>query len=211
MLRQRVRTVVVVDNGSRDRTPLEASARGARVVCEPQRGYGAACLAGLNALPADCEVVVFADGDGSDNPEDLPALLAPVTTGAANLVVGSRALGQVEHGALSPQQRLGNALASGWLRLRFGLPATDLGPFRAVRRQALRNLNMRDRGYGWTVEMQIKAARLALRYAEVPVRYRRRIGRSKISGTVRGTLGAGVKILGLLVRGTTLFSRPLSG
>ena len=193
-----VRDIYVVDNGSRDHTAEVARTAGAKVVTEPRRGYGSACQAGIAALPPDTDVLVFVDADGSDAVEELPALIAPVTEGRADLVVGSRALGEVERGALTPQQRVGNAIAARWLRQRFGLPATDLGPFRAIRRDALMALSMGDLTYGWTVEMQIKAARRGLRYVEVPVSYRRRIGRSKISGTVRGVLGAGYKILGLL-------------
>lgn len=190
--------VVVVDNGSSDGTAEAAAAAGATVAVEPARGYGSACLAGLRALPQDSEVVVFLDADGSDDPAFVPALVAPIVEGRADLVIGSRDPAQSEPGALLRHQRAGNALAAAWLRLRFGQPATDLGPFRAIRRAALDALRMSDRGYGWTIEMQIKAARAGLRYAEVPVPTRRRRGRSKISGTVRGTLGASVKILGLL-------------
>lgn len=197
VLRPPVRSVVVVDNGSRDGTGDVARAAGARVVREPRRGYGAACLAGIRALPPDGDVVVFLDGDGSDDPSWIPRLLAPIRIGAADLVVGSRSE-RAEPGALTVQQRLGNAIAAAWLRARFGLPASDLGPLRAIRRRSLGALCMSDQDYGWTVEMQIKAARAGLRYQEVSVPYRRRRGRSKISGTVRGTLGAGSKILGLL-------------
>lgn len=193
-----VRSVIVVDNGSTDATAAEAEAAGAIVVREPERGYGAACLRGIATLAPDCDVVVFLDGDASDDPSLIGALVAPIERGEADFVVGSRALGRAEPGSITPQQQVGNAIAAGWLRIRFGLRATDLGPFRAISRDALRRLEMRDRNYGWTVEMQIKAAKLGLRYREVPVPYRRRIGVSKVSGTVRGTIGASVKILGLL-------------
>lgn len=193
-----IRSVVVVDNGSVDGTGDVARAAGAHVVREPRRGYGQACLAGIAALASDCEVVVFLDADASDNPESLASLLEPIEAGRAELVIGSRTLGEAEPGALTIQQRLGNRIASAWLRRRFGQPATDLGPFRAIRRDALERLKMSDPDYGWTVEMQIAAARLGLKYAEVPVPYHRRIGRSKVSGTVRGVLGASIKILGLL-------------
>jgi glycosyltransferase involved in cell wall biosynthesis len=193
-----VRGVYVVDNGSRDRTAELARAAGATVVSEPRRGYGSACLAGIAALPADTDIVVFVDADGSDDPTELAALVAPILEGRADLVIGSRALGKVEQGALTPQQRVGNAIASLWLRARFDLPATDLGPFRAIRRDALERLGMVDTDYGWTVEMQIKAARAGLRYVEVPAAYKRRLGASKVSGTVRGVVGATYKILGLL-------------
>ncbi|QKG55765.1 glycosyltransferase family 2 protein [Hymenobacter sp. BRD128] len=192
--------VVVVDNASTDATAAAARAAGATVVAEPRPGYGQACLTGLAyyaAQPAGRapEIIVFLDGDHSDFPEEMPALLAPILRGAAELVIGSRALGQRERRALLPQQRVGNWLAARLLRLRYGGSHTDLGPFRAIRADALARLGMVDTNYGWTVEMQVKAARLGLRVAEVPVRYRRRIGVSKVSGTVRGTLGAGYKIL----------------
>ena len=192
--------VVVVDNASTDDTAAAARAAGATVVAEPRPGYGQACLAGLAYYAAQPtgrapEIIVFLDGDHSDFPEELPALLAPILRGEAELVIGSRALGQRERGALLPQQRFGNWLAARLLRLRYGGTTTDLGPFRAIRADALARLGMADTNYGWTVEMQVKAARLGVRVVEVPVRYRRRIGVSKVSGTVRGTLGAGYKIL----------------
>lgn len=196
-----LRSVVVVDNGSTDRTAEAARAAGAIVIAEPRRGYGAACLAGLAHLRARPPgVVVFLDGDGSDDPADLPRLVAPILRGDAELVVGSRALGEREPGSLTAAQVVGNRVASVLLRLCFGLGATDLGPFRAIRWEALESLGMRDRDYGWTVEMQARAATAGLRVIEAPVRYRRRIGRSKISGTVRGTLGAAWKILFTIAR-----------
>ncbi|RZK62866.1 MAG: glycosyltransferase family 2 protein [Hymenobacter sp.] len=195
-----VQEVVVVDNASTDDTAAAARAAGATVVAEPRAGYGRACLAGLAYYAAQPsgrspEIIVFLDGDHSDFPAEMPALLAPLLSGAAELVIGSRALGERERGALLPQQRFGNWLAASLLRLRYGGTTTDLGPFRAIRADALTRLGMADTNYGWTVEMQVKAARLGLRVVEVPVRYRRRIGVSKVSGTVRGTLGAGYKIL----------------
>lgn len=196
--REFVRHVFVVDNGSRDATAARARDAGAIVIAEPRRGYGAACLAGIAALPRDNDVVVFLDGDASDDPRLVGELVEPIRRGEADLVVGSRTLGRAEAGSLTPQQRVGNAIAAGWLRHRFGLEATDLGPFRAIGREALARLDMRDTNYGWTVEMQIKAARRGLAYREIPVPYRRRIGTSKVSGTVRGTLGASTKILGML-------------
>lgn len=198
--RDRVRRIVVCDNGSRDRTAEVARAGGADVVREDQRGYGAACLRALTRVreqPPD--VVVFLDADRSDRADELPRLLDPIAAGA-DLVIGSRVRGARERGALTPQQIVGNAIACSALRVKYGARYTDLGPFRAIRWEALERLQMVDRGYGWTVEMQIKAARLGLRTAEVPVSYRRRIGRSKISGTVRGTIGASVTILSLLAR-----------
>lgn len=194
-----VASVIVVDNGSIDGTAERAREAGAEVVVEPYRGYGSACLAGIRSLSPETDVVVFLDADGSDEPSAIPRLVEPIVTGRADFVVGSRALGTAEPGALTPQQRVGNLVAARWLRARFGLPATDLGPFRAILRSSLEELSMADRNYGWTVEMQLKAARKGLRYVEVPVAYRRRReGASKVAGTVRGTLGATFKILGLL-------------
>lgn len=193
-----VRDVYVVDNGSTDGTAEIARAAGAKIVLERRRGYGSACLAGIAALPSDTDIVVFLDADGSDDPDELHSLIAPIVDDRADLVIGSRSLGAAERGALTPQQRVGNAIAATWLRTRFDLPATDLGPFRAIRRSSLAALGMVDTNYGWTVEMQIKAAQRGLRYAEVPAAYKRRIGESKVSGTVRGVIGASYKILGLL-------------
>jgi glycosyltransferase involved in cell wall biosynthesis len=196
----RIRRVVVADNGSGDRTAERARAAGAEVVHEPERGYGAACLKALAHLAADPpEAVLFADGDGSDEPAALGALLAALER--AELVIGSRVLGRAEPGALTLAQRVGNAIATTAIRLRYRVPATDLGPFRAIRWAALQRLALRDRNWGWTIEMQLKAARAGLRIAEVPVRARvRRAGRSKVSGTVRGATMAGITILGLLAR-----------
>ncbi len=196
--RRSVRDVIVVDNGSSDGTGTVAASLGCVVVDEPRRGYGSACLAALAhlaGLAVPPGVVVFLDADHSDHPEELPRLLAPILDGGADLVVGSRALGAVEPGALLPQQRFGNALAAFLIRRLYGARVTDLGPFRAIRWEALRELKMVDRDYGWTAEMQVKALKAGFRYAEVPVSYRKRSGRSKIAGTVRGTLGAGWKIL----------------
>jgi glycosyltransferase involved in cell wall biosynthesis len=191
-----VSRVIVVDNGSRDRTAAMARRAGAVVVGEPRRGYGAACLAGLAFVAArPPDVVAFVDADLSDDPAQLPDLLAPSREGRADLVIGSRALGEREEGSLTPVQEFGNRLATLLLLLLFGARYSDLGPFRAVRWEALERLRMRDRGYGWTVEMQARAARAGLRHAEVPVRHRRRrAGRSKVSGTLAGMLGAGWKI-----------------
>lgn len=196
-----VRRVVVADNGSTDRTAERALENGAELVHEPERGYGAACLKALAHLVDDPpEIVIFLDGDYSDHPNEIDALIAPIVSGDADLVIGSRARGARERGALSPQQRVGNAIACHALRLLYGAHYSDLGPFRAIRWQTLQVLEMVDRNYGWTVEMQIKAAKRGVRYCEVPVSYRRRIGVSKVSGTVRGSLGAGAKILWLLGR-----------
>jgi glycosyltransferase involved in cell wall biosynthesis len=197
--------VVVADNGSRDQTALEAGRAGALVVAEPVRGYGAACLAALAALPADVDAVLFADGDGADDPSDVEALLAPLRRARADLVIGSRTLGErfglVEPGSLTPVQRFGNRLATTLLRVLLLHAATDLGPFRAVTKKALDDLGMDDRGFGWTIQMQARAARLRLRVLEVPVRYRRRrSGRSKISGNLKEGARAGAVILRTLGR-----------
>ena len=197
---ERVRRVVVCDNGSTDRTAEVARAAGATVVREPRRGYGSACARALELLAGDPpDVVVFLDGDRSDRPGEMGLLLDAIA-GGADLVVGSRVLGRRERGSLTPQQRVGNAVACALLRGIYGARYTDLGPFRAIRWHSLVRLGMRDPDYGWTVEMQIKAARLGLRHAEVPVSYRRRIGRSKVSGTITGTVRASASILGLLAR-----------
>jgi glycosyltransferase involved in cell wall biosynthesis len=202
-----LRRVIVADNGSTDRTAEVAKEGGAEVVFEPRRGYGSACLKALAALrAAPPEVVVFLDGDRSDRPEELPRLLEPIERGVADLVIGSRARGAAEAGSLTPQQKVGNAIACLAIRGLYRSRYSDLGPFRAIRWEALEALQMRDPDYGWTVEMQIKAAQRGLRHAEVPVSYRRRVGTSKVSGTLRGTLGASAKILGLLA----LYALPRS-
>ena len=189
--------IVVADNGSRDQTSEVARNSGARVVREDERGYGAACLAGLQALPSS-DIIVFLDGDYSDYPEDMEELIAPILTGGADMVIGSRVLGGAEHGSLTPQQVFGNWLATRLIRLLWGARFSDLGPFRAIRDDALRMLEMEDRNFGWTVEMQVKAAKAGLKFAEVPVRYRQRIGVSKVSGTLSGTIKAGTKILSVI-------------
>ncbi|HEV8610511.1 MAG TPA: glycosyltransferase family 2 protein [Thermoanaerobaculia bacterium] len=193
--RDLVGEIVVVDNGSTDDTSVVARGLSARLVREDRLGYGSACLAGIAALePAPPEVVVFLDGDYSDHPEELPRLLDAITAGA-DLVIGSRMLGTVEPGALLPQARIGNALACILIRMFCGHRYTDLGPFRAIRWEALRRLDMQDTNFGWTAEMQVKAVRKRLAISEVPVSYRRRVGVSKITGTLSGTLKAGWKIL----------------
>jgi glycosyltransferase involved in cell wall biosynthesis len=195
-----VRRIVVADNGSRDRTASVAREGGAEVVSEPMRGYGAACLRALEHLSRDPpDVVVFLDADHSDHPAELPSLVAPIELGSADLVVGSRTRGAAR-GSLTPQQRIGNALACAALRWIYGARYTDLGPFRAIRWPTLSALAMSDRDYGWTVEMQVKAARARVPHTEVPVSYRARIGESKVSGTLRGTIGASRKILWTLAR-----------
>ena len=192
--------VVVVDNGSTDRTAEVAQAHGATVVREPRRGYGRACLAGLAALDPNSDIVVFMDADSSDVPEEAGRLLEPIISGAADLVIGSRVLGQAEPGALAPHQRFGNRLATSLLAWLYGFRYTDLGPFRAIRADRLRQLGMRDCDFGWTVEMQVRALRSGLRVQEVPVSYRRRIGTSKISGNLRASLAAGWKIIATILR-----------
>ena len=191
--------VVVADNGSTDRTAAIARDAGATVIPEAFAGYGAACLAGLSVV-GDADIIVFLDADYSDHPEEMPTLVDPIANGTVDMVIGSCVLGQREAGALTPQQRFGNWLATTLIRLIWRVRYTDLGPFRAIRADALRRLAMADRTYGWTVEMQIKAAIAALRVTEVPVRYRRRIGVSKISGTIKGTVKAGWKILSIIGR-----------
>lgn len=190
-----VRDVIVGDNGSRDGTAAVARAREAEVVLVPERGYGAACAGALTRLGDDVEIVVFMDADGSDDPAEIALLLAPILENRADLVIGSRPLGTIEPGALTPQQRFGNWLATRLIRAMYGHRYTDLGPFRAIRRDLLDRIDMQDRRYGWTVEMQMRALQLGARVAEVPVRYRRRVGKSKISGTVSGVMKAGWWIL----------------
>jgi glycosyltransferase involved in cell wall biosynthesis len=196
--------VLVADNGSRDRTAEVARAHGAFVVLEPARGYGAACLRALDACrtleggPPD--VVCFLDADFSDYPGDMPRVLAPILRGEADLVIGSRMIRPDARAALLPQARFGNQLAVALIRVLWGAHYTDLGPFRAVTWDALGRARMVDRNFGWTVELQVKAARLGLRHTEVAVRYRERIGSSKITGTLKGTVLAGAKILYSIAR-----------
>jgi len=197
-----VRRVVVADNGSADGTARVAREGGAEVVAAPRRGYGSACLAGLVHLrrTGPPGIVVFVDADYSDHPDELPALVAPLLAGEADLVIGSRVLGHRERGALLPQARAGNLVACLLIRLFYSHRFTDLGPFRAIRWDALERLEMADPNFGWTAEMQVKAVRRGLRCAEVPVSYRRRTGVSKITGTVSGTVRAGYKILWTVAR-----------
>jgi glycosyltransferase involved in cell wall biosynthesis len=197
--------VIVVDNGSSDRTGEIAQAAGARVVREPRKGYGQACLAGIAAAPG-ADVLAFLDGDHSDYPAQLVDVLSPILAGQADLVIGSRRLGRRAPGAHPWHAVLGTRVCVGLMNLFIGTRATDLGPFRAITSAALGRLGMRDRSFGWTVEMQVKAARRGLRVVEVPVDYRPRIGRSKVSGTLSGTFRAAAKILGIIARHA--LSRP---
>ena len=191
--------VVVVDNGSRDATAELARRAGARVISEPRRGYGQACLAGI-AATAGADVVAFLDGDLSDHPGQLTGVLAPILAGEADLVIGSRTLGRRAPGAHPWHAVVGTRLSVALMNLLIGTRATDLGPFRAIRADALARLGMCDPDYGWTVEMQVKAARAGLRVVEVPVDYRPRVGRSEVSGTALGSLRAGAKILAMIAR-----------
>ena len=191
--------VIVVDNKSNDGTPEIAAKLGARVIHEPRRGYGRACLTGLAAANSP-DVVVFLDGDYSDRPSELPILLSPITEGRADITLGSRLQDRRSAGALPWHQAFGNRLAAGLIRLLYGLKITDLGPFRAGRADVLRSLALEETTYGWAVEMILKGALDGFRVVEVPVSYYPRIGKSKISGTLKGTVGAGWFILSLIVR-----------
>jgi glycosyltransferase involved in cell wall biosynthesis len=196
--------VIVVDNGSTDNTCEVAQRGGAFVISQTERGYGAACLKALAALPDKIDTIVFLQADCSEDPSEAQNLLMPIAQDKADLVIGSRTLGQSEAGALEPHQAFGNRLATTLIRWIWGYRYTDLGPFRAIRRDSLARLAMRDRNYGWTVEMQVKAVQQGLRIEEVPVSYFRRIGTSKISGNVSASIRAGWKIL------STIFTLRLS-
>lgn len=201
VLREPVDEVIVVDNASTDRTAERARSAGARVVHEPRPGYGRACRAGVAAVRGDCEVVVFLDGDGSDCPELVPALLAPIAAATHDFVVGSRLRGRREPGSMGPQQVLAGHLVGLLCRLVYGVAYTDMGPFKAIRRESLERLGLREETYGWNLEMQMRAARARLRILEVPVDHRRRAGgRSKVSGTLTGTARAAVRIVLTFVR-----------
>ena len=199
--------VIVVDNASSDATAEEASKAGAETTYEPKLGYGRSCLAGI-ALAGDAEILVFMDGDGADDPSDIDALLAPIYANDADFVVGSRLSGSYEEGALTLPQRFGNWLACFLMRVFWKSPFTDLGPFRAIRAETLQQLDMVAPTYGWTVEMQARAVKQKIRCAEVPVSYRRRIGISKISGTVKGVILAGAYILGVIGREALTPAKP---
>lgn len=191
--------IMVADNGSTDRTAAVARAAGADVISVPEPGYGAACLAGIAALDSP-DIIVFLDGDYSDYPQEMDALVDPIAAGECDMVIGSRVTGVRQAGALLPQQRFGNWLATALIRLIWRHRYTDLGPFRAIEAGKLETLAMADRNFGWTVEMQIRALEAGLHVIEVPVSYRCRIGQSKVSGTVSGTVRAGIKILYIIAR-----------
>lgn len=201
-----VRQVIVCDNGSTDETAEAARKGGAIVVSQPERGYGNACLAGMRYLelmpPSEQpDIVVFLDGDYSDYPEELPKVVEPVLKEGKDLVIGSRRLGGMEPGAMTVPQQFGNWLAPALIRLFFGYKFSDLGPFRAIRWDKLQALEMQDKNFGWTVEMQVRAAKMKLNCSEVPVRYRKRAaGQSKVSGTIRGTILAGWKIIATIFK-----------
>lgn len=195
-----VREILVCNNASTDRTAEVARHGGAIVLDQPRKGYGSACLKGIEHIQAKAvdhqpDIIVFLDGDFSDYPEEIPDLIRPILEEDMDMVIGSRALGDMERGAMMPQQIFGNWLATTLIKLFYNVHFTDLGPFRAIKWNALQDLKMQDPDFGWTVEMQVKAAKMKLRCTEVPVKYRRRVGISKVSGTIRGTILAGHKIL----------------
>jgi len=195
--------IIVVNNNSTDRTSEAAKKEGATVLFEPQKGYGKACLKGINYLIKSKEkpdIVVFIDADYSDYPEQMRQLVKPIQNQKADLVIGSRALGKREAGSMTVPQLFGNWLATNMLGVLYGAKYTDLGPFRAIRFQSLLALNMKDEDYGWTVEMQLKAVKHKMLYTEIPVDYRNRIGFSKVSGTVKGTVLAGYKIISTIIK-----------
>jgi len=193
--------VIVVDNGSSDRTGARAQAAGAKVVTEPIPGYGRACTAGIRALPLECDLVVFLDGDGSDCPEFMPQLVEPIRRGEQDFVIGSRTRGNREPGSMNFQQVFAGRIAGWLLRSLYGVRYSDMCPFRAIRRSALEQLGMKELTYGWNLEMQMRAARSRLRILEVPVNHRCRTGgESKVSGTLRGTFVAGMRIIATLFR-----------
>ena len=201
--RELVSEIIVVNNASTDKTESVARALGATVLTEPVKGYGRACLTGIQYLTSKetkTDVVVFLDADYSDYPEELPKLVSPITHEDYDMVIGSRALGQRQRGSMTFPQIFGNWLATTLLKLFYGANFTDLGPFRAIRYESLQALKMQDQTYGWTVEMQLKAAKMKMNFTEVPVNYRVRTGQSKISGTIHGTLMAGYKILWTIFR-----------
>ncbi len=198
-----VTEIVVVNNGSTDSTARVASSSGATVIDEERRGYGQACLAGIDYIKNSSympDIIVFLDADYSDYPQEIKDLVSPITEGGYDLVIGSRTIGERQKGALLPQALVGNYVATRLIKLFYRVDFTDLGPFRAIRYDKLLSLDMRDKTFGWTVEMQVKAAKNGLRCTEVPVSYRKRIGTSKITGTVAGSVMAGVKIIWMIFR-----------
>ncbi|MDC6365541.1 MULTISPECIES: glycosyltransferase family 2 protein [Flavobacteriaceae] len=198
-----VSEVIVVDNGSTDNTLVNAQAVGATVITENRKGYGYACLKGLDYVGKQSkapDIIVFIDGDYSDYPEELDKVVAPILEQNIDFVVGARKKSLREPGSMTPQQVFGNKLATFLMKIMFGAKFTDLGPFRAIKYEKLKKLDMQDRTYGWTVEMQLKVLRNKMSYIEVPVRYKQRIGISKVSGTVKGTIFAGIKILGWIFK-----------
>ena len=198
-----VTEIVVVNNGSTDSTARIASSSGATVIDEERRGYGQACLAGIDYIKNSSylpDIIVFLDGDYSDYPQEIKELIFPITEGEYDLVIGSRTIGERQKGALLPQALVGNYVATRLIKLFYRVDFTDLGPFRAIRYDKLLSLDMRDKTFGWTVEMQVKAAKNGLRCTEIPVSYRKRIGTSKITGTVAGSVMAGVKIIWMIFR-----------
>ena len=193
-----VQEIIVVDNGSTDLTSEVAKCTGATVLVEPNKGYGSACLKGIEYIQNSnqkTDIVVFLDGDYSDYPEQMSEIIAPILNQDIDFVLGSRKRSLSEKGAMQPQQRFGNWLATNLMRLFFNSKFTDLGPFRAIKYEVLQQLGMKDKTYGWTVEMQLKILKQNFSYSEVPVKYRNRIGVSKVSGTLKGTIFAGMKIL----------------
>lgn len=198
-----VTEIVVVNNGSTDSTARVASSSGATVIDEERRGYGQACLAGIDYIKNSSylpDIIVFLDADYSDYPQEIKELIFPITEGEYDLVIGSRTIGERQKGALLPQALVGNYIATRLIKLFYRVDFTDLGPFRAIRYDKLLSLDMRDKTFGWTVEMQVKAAKNGLRCTEIPVSYRKRIGTSKITGTVAGSVMAGVKIIWMIFR-----------
>lgn len=195
------REVIVVDNGSNDRTAERAGQAGAKVVSEATRGYGRACAGGIRSLSPECDIVVFLDGDGSDCPEFMNQLVDPIVAGTHDFVIGSRTRGRRERGSMNPQQIFAGRFAGRLLSILYGVRYTDMCPFRAIRRDALERLGMREKTYGWNLEMQMRAARAGLRILEIPVNHRRRAGGvSKVSGTLRGTFVAGARIMATFLR-----------
>lgn len=192
--------VIVCDNGSTDETARVASQHGARVVTENKRGYGAACLKAISSVDNDTDILLFLDADYSDYPKEASLVLGPIVKGESDLVIGSRMLTRQDHNALTPVAAFGNWLSTNLIRYLWGERFTDLGPFRAISFSAYKSLSMCDENFGWTVEMQVKAAKRKLRCTEVPVSYRPRIGVSKVSGTISGSIKAGIKILWIIFR-----------